>query len=258
MSRRSRIRTVLSSLFVAAIATAIALEAAAVTLGNVNVVLQTHQYYSSWDLTRFVYRVRTKRGILPDRFVLAAGPCLQEASAIYFSMPWYAWVEEPFAGLAFDIYSSNQQIHLWLNGRWDGDDIEMALLYAPSDAAVGRISGPACEPQALSLSVVDGGNVEFPAIVGPGSYPVEGATTLRITGDTANWALSHAVAFDVPQEASEETVARIFKVQYDPYQPRSGATDVDVSYALAVTEEDFVGLPEGDYVIHVTFTVAEN
>jgi len=107
-------------------------------------------------------------------------------------------------------------------------------------------------------SVVEGSSLVFPEISGSGTYPVVGGTTLRVSSSSSDWAVSHSVAFEIPPGASEEVVTRILEVVYDAHSPKSGATDIGVSYALAVEEADFAGLPEGEYVIHITFTAAEN
>ena len=248
-------------LILIAVVGAFALQCSGARPGDVSVVLQSHKYYAHWDLTEFVYRVRTRDGALPESFVLGTGTCV-EASSIFYTVPWPSWVEEPFAGLAFDINSSNQKIYLWLFGQWDAEDVDVALLFDWGWHGIsmwtGRVQGPYCESAALSLSVVEGSSLVFPEITGSGTYPVVGGTTLRVSSSSSNWALSHSVAFEIPPGASEEVVTRILEVVYDAHSPKSGATDIGVSYALIVEETDFAGLPEGEYVIHITFTAAEN
>jgi len=50
-------------------------------------------------------------------------------------------------------------------------------------------------------------------------------------------------------------VARIFQVAFSGYAAQAGTTDVSVSYTLSIAAQDFAGLPQGDYLITVTFTV---
>jgi len=248
-------------LILMALAGAFALECGGATPGDVSVVLQSHKYYAHWDLTEFVYRVKTRNGAVPESLVLGTGACV-ETSSIFYTVPWPSWVEEPFVGLAFDIYSANQKIYLWLFGQWDAEDVDAALVFGSGGPGTsiwtGRVEGPYCESAALSLSVIEGASLVFPQISGVGAYHVAGGTTLRVSSSSSDWALSHSVALEIPVGASEEVVTRILEIDYDAHSSRSGATDIGVSYALIVEETDFAGLPEGEYVIHITFTAAEN
>ncbi len=107
----------------------------------------------------------------------------------------------------------------------------------------------------LSLQVLSGASPSFPAIVGPGQYSAESGTTLRVTSDNAGWTLSQALSLSVPAGADTATVERVFQISYGAYVTEAGTTDVPVSYALAIAATDFAGLPQGDYLITITYTV---
>ena len=107
----------------------------------------------------------------------------------------------------------------------------------------------------LSLQVVSGSTVAFPPILGPGEYHAEGGTVLRVTSDRLGWALSQGLSFSLPPGAEVATVERAFEVSYSPYEAGAGSTDVVAGYTLVVTTGDLGGLPQGDYLITVTYTV---
>ena len=107
----------------------------------------------------------------------------------------------------------------------------------------------------LSLQVVAGQAASLPAITGPGQYTSLGGTTLRVTSDRAGWTLSESLSYSIPTGADVGTVARIFQVAFSGYAAQAGTTDVSVSYTLSIAAQDFAGLPQGDYLITVTFTV---
>jgi len=137
------------------------------------------------------------------------------------------------------------------------ENVATATGTPPSGAAVTDTSAPVSVTllQVLSLQILSGASVGFPAIVGPGQYLAQGGTTLRVTSDRAGWTLGHALSFSLPQWADMATVERVFQVTYGTYTPSSGTTNVQVSYSLSVAAADFAGLPQGEYLITVTYTV---
>jgi len=233
-----------------------------IDLGDAQVTLQSHQYYPTEDLTRFIYRVVSPSKPSAQFFVLGIGACVTPDIVDAAASSPFEWVDEPFRGLRFESTKKNQKLDLWLVGQWNIGIVDVALLLGNPDAdpetLVGEMEGPYCEPVGISIAVVSGGNPSFPAIDGPGTFAGVETTLLRVTSGTLGWAVSHALEFDIPASAWQETVARVLEVLYDSYEPRDGTTDISVSYALVVNEEDFIGLPEGEYVISITFTAAEN
>jgi uncharacterized repeat protein (TIGR01451 family) len=137
------------------------------------------------------------------------------------------------------------------------ENVATATGTPPSGSAVTDTSAPVSVTllQVLSLQILSGASVGFPAIVGPGQYLAQGGTTLRVTSDRAGWTLGHALSFSLPQWADMATVERVFQVTYGTYTPSSGTTNVQVSYSLSVAAADFAGLPQGEYLITVTYTV---
>ena len=127
----------------------------------------------------------------------------------------------------------------------------------PSGGAVTDSSASVSVPlvPTLSLQIVSGPSASFSAITGPGRYDAQGGTTLRVTSDRAGWTLSQSLAFSVPPGADTGTVGRVFQVAYGSYTAQAGTTDVPVSYTLVIAATDFAGLPQGDYLITVTYTV---
>ena len=127
----------------------------------------------------------------------------------------------------------------------------------PSGPAVTGTSAPVSVTLVLTLSlqVLSGASSSFPAIVGPGHYSAQGGTTLRVTSDHAGWTLSQALSFSVPPGADTATVGRVFQISYGAYTAQAGTTDVLASYVLVIAATDFAGLPQGDYLITITYTV---
>jgi len=233
-----------------------------IDLGDVQVTLQSHRYYPTEDLTHFVYRVVSPSKPSAQFFVLGNGTCVTQDIVDAAASSPFEWVDEPFRGLRFESTKKNEKFDLWLVGQWNIGIVDVALLLGDPDAdpetLVGEMEGSHCGPVGISIAVVSGGNPSFPAIDGPGTFAGVETTLLRVTSSTLGWTVSHALEFDIPASAWQETVARVLEVLYDAYEPSDGTTDIGVSYALVVNEEDFIGLPEGEYVISITFTAAEN
>jgi len=233
-------------------------------LGGVRITLQSTQYYGWWDFTVLTYRVKQTSnpgGTTVMHWVLGMGDCVGMDDVSWFGTA-FVWTEEPFRGLRYDVVSRNQSVYVILNGRWEVAATPVAVVriddgWAGNDEVVyvGSVDGPACGGASIALDVTSGSHVAFPTIEGEGTYTSEEATALRVTASSSGWALGHASEFSIPPGASQETVARVFRVGYDPYESAAGTTDVEVGYALEIADDDFIGLPEGVYTITVTFTV---
>lgn len=251
--RRPAVRAMI--LFAAAVlVSSMAIEA--VQLGDVQVTLQSHKYDRHWDLTRLVYRVKSTS--LPsddDAWVLGVGACVTDELIVTDGTTPFDWVEGPTRGLRFERSKRNEKVYVWLVGRWEVGASPIAVLTG-GDMDFGEIDGPSCDAASIALETVSGTSVSFPSPVEAGTYAASTETILRVTSTSAGWSLSHSLEVSVPEGASEETVARALQVSYDPFGTVAGTTDVAIGYALHVTEEDFVGLPQGAYVILITYSVA--
>ena len=128
--------------------------------------------------------------------------------------------------------------------------------YHDEQVPIGSIDGPVCTRDGLSLEVVHGVAIAFPSLQGIGREDAEESTRLHITTSSSGWMLSYALSFDIPADASEEMVHRIFDVEILPYAPGETTTEVDVAYAVDIEEADLIGLPQGDYGITIVFTVS--
>jgi len=235
---------------------AFAIDASAIALGGATVVLQSQRYYKRWDLTRLVYRVSAKNNELPTHFVLEAGACLEnEAFDRWLSTP-FEWVVEPFDGLQFDIDSRNQRIYLWLNGPWDVESVDTALVFPETGAVIGKLEGPSCGGSSISLEIADGANVQFPSLLGVGRWEAETGTLLDVSSSQSGWAVDYQLTFSIPEGARHDIVSKIMEVSLSPYSASAGDTSVLVSYALNVVAEDFMGLPEGIYTISIIYTLS--
>jgi len=233
-----------------------------IDLGGVQVTLQAHRYNARVDLTRFAYRVKSPSKPSDQFLVLGVGACVTPDMIDVAASSSFEWVTEPFRGLRFTSTKKKQTFNLRLVGQWDVGMVDVALLLGDPDADpqtfAGELAGPFCEAVGIAIDVVSGANPSFPAVDGQGTFVGTETTLLRVTSGTPGWAVSHALELDIPNGASVEAGERVLEVLYAGYDPQDGITDVGVSYALVVGEDDFAGLPEGDYVISITFTAAEN
>jgi len=232
------------------------LSALAEQLGDVTVTLQSHRYYRYWDMTRLVYRVKSKSNPKDTRFLLGAGACLSSEAIEEYASTRFDWVDEPFRGLRFDLTKKNQKIYLWLLGQWELSETQIAILADEEASHTGEIDGPACAGASISIETLSGQSVSFPDLAGAGTYWATDITELRVSSSSAGWALTYAIELSVPEGASEAVVAQALQVAYDPFETIAGTIDLRARYALSVAEEDFAGLPEGAYVIHVTHVVS--
>lgn len=231
----------------------------AVQLGDATITLQSHRYYKQWDLTRFVYRVKSpSQTRIPDFWILGTADCVSGDQVDVWSSTPFTWAEQPLAGIQFPSYWKNERFYLWLNGQWDAGAIDIAAVFdADGEGAVyrGSIDGPACEGSSIALEVASGGQVGFEPLLHAGTFASSETTRLSVSSSSSGWSLDYALAFAIPEEAQQSTVERILDVFVTPHSTSAGTTDIEVSYTLDVENADFSGLPEGTYVIGITYTV---
>lgn len=228
---------------------------AAEELGSVQVTHESTKYYKQWNLTRIVYRVRAELPFGDGYWVLETGDCVSADMVNEWASSGFDWVEEPFHGMQFEVTKRNEHFYVWLLGRWDVGSTGVAFV-SGGETYTGTIGGPACEGGSISIEIVNGSYVTFPSPDGDGIYPANDETTLRVSSTSGGWALSEGLDLAVPDGASVETVARIFEIIYERFESAAGTTEIDVSYALVIGEEDLSDLPEGVYTITVTFAVS--
>ena len=234
-----------------------AVELGAVRLGDAQVTLQSSRYYRMWDMTCFVYRIRlpwNPHGPLDNHWVLGTGGCVTEDIVDLLSSD-FEWSEDPFHGMRFEL-TNQQHFYIWLHGEWDVAPTQVAVIRSSGDVEVGTIDGPACEDASISIEVLNGSVIAFPAVTDAGILEADEETELRVSSTSQGWALGHGLELTIPANASYETVERVFQLTFRPYETVAGTVDIGVAYALALREEDFFGLPEGLYAITVTFTVS--
>lgn len=231
------------------------------TFGDAIITLQSRRYYSKWDLTRFVYRVKSPKNNIPEYWVLGTGDCVTDDQIDVWSSSWFTQVDEPIEGVRFECYSKNQRFYLWLFGQWDVGSIDGTVVFGgagwgdPSVTYQGTIDGPLCEGSSISLDVTSGATVEFPQLLQAGTFPGDMSTQLLVSSTSSNWSLDYSPTFSIPENAQQSVVERILQVTVAPHGSGAGATHLSVSYELNVTDQDFAGLPEGTYVIGITYTV---
>jgi hypothetical protein len=150
---------------------------------------------------------------------------------------------------------------LWLFGQWDVGSIDAAVVFGgtwwgdPSVTYQGTIDGPLCGGSSISIDVTSGATVGFPQLLQAGTYPGETSTQLLVSSTSSNWAIDYVPTFSIPENAQQSVVERILQVTVAPHGSGAGTTPLVVSYELNVTDQDFAGLPEGTYVIGITYTV---
>jgi len=248
----------------------VAIPAAGVQLGDVQVTLHSHKYYRAWDMTRLVYRVKSSSE--PSQgasWILGVGECLTDEAIVPWVTTPFTRVDEPIPGMRFERPKRNEHFYVWLIGQWDVGTIPVAMVTGggPSGGhghhhggedkvVVGEIDGPRCNGTSISLETISGETVTFPSLYGEGRYVASSETILKVMSTSAGWGLGHDITVSAPDGASEATAEAALQVSYDPFQTLAGTTHVEVGYVLEVDEEDFAGLPEGTYVIRITYTVA--
>lgn len=247
----------------------VGVEIIAANFGGVRITLQSRRYFRRWDMTRFVYRVRSPKDNIPDYWVLGTGGCITDDQIDWWSSSWFTWVDEPIEGLRFEVDGRNVRFELWLHGKWDVGPVDVAVVFGggwdggwngdwdqgPSEIYLGTIDGPVCTVSSIALDIVSGASVEFPKILRAGVFSSLTDTQLLVSGTSAGWELDYTLTFFIPDNAQQAIVERIFQVAMEPHGSQAGATEITVSYSLNITDEDFAGLPEGMYVIGITYTV---
>ncbi len=234
---------------------------AAVDLGDTEIILQTHNYYPMWNLTRLVYRVHTHpQGEPVEAWILEAGDCLTDEVIVRWASSEYERVQQPFPGLRFEIDKTTEHVYLWMIGQWDVGSVGVAVVLGRGDeeTLVGRIDGPYCGGSSIAIEVLEGESIAFPPVIEVGRVEGDPDTTLRVTSTSSGWSLDRSLTFGIPAAARETTVERVFVVDVAAYQPSAGTTEIEVAYALEIAEEDLAGLPEGTYEIGVTYTVTSD
>ena len=230
----------------------------AAQLGDVTITLQNHVYRQNKDLTKFVYKVKSPTLPNDQAWILELGDCILPEFVNEATSP-FTWTDEPFRGLRFVRTQKNQRFEVWLSGQWDKGVVSMALITGTAgneEILIGEIDGPYCVGSSIALEIIAGAGVSFPLISGPGLFLADQETTLRVTSSSSGWALSHSLGMTTPNGAWVETVERIFVLTLSPFAALERTTDIQVAYALNPNEEDFAGLPQGAYVIGITFIVS--
>jgi len=230
----------------------------AAQLGDVTITLETHRYRPNKDLTKFVYRVTSSASPNDQAWILKLGDCILPEFVNEATSP-FTWTEEPFRGIRFVRTQKKQRFIVWLSGQWDRGVVSMALITGTAgneEILIGEIDGPYCVGSSIALEITAGAGISFPPISGPGLFLADQETTLRVTSSSSGWALSHFLDLTIPTGAWAETVERIFVLTLSPFAALEGTADIQVAYTLNPNEEDFGGLPQGDYVIGITFVVS--
>jgi hypothetical protein len=196
----------------------------------------------------------------PSYWVLGVGDCIGDEQIDLAASTSFFRTSDPIEGLAYASIASNRKYYLWLYGQWDVGSVDVAAVYSgwgfPWDTVFrGTIDGPMCNASMLSIDVVSGSRVNFPQILSSGTYDALSATELEISSTRSGWTLDSALLLDIPEAADASVVERIFEMDVDPYVASAGSTQIDVHYAVTIADEDFAGLPEGGYVIGITYTV---
>jgi hypothetical protein len=233
--------------------------AEAATLGDTTITLTAATYNVAGDYTRFTYQVNTKaKKPIPAYWVLGVGDCIDAGDVVSACASTFTWVTSPFRGMRFVVSSRSQKSYVCLRGQWSEAETQLAAAWTGGSGTLltGLIDGPACAVASISLDVLQGDSVGFPAVEGAGTYPASTVTVLRVTSSTAGWTLGYALAFSIPAQATQAVVADVFHLTLGGYTASSGITDVSVTYALMVDLADFAGLPQGTYVITIAYTVS--
>jgi len=241
------------SLFVASV------DVTAAQLGDVTITLEDYKYRQNKDRTKFVYRVSSSTRPNDQAWILELGDCILPEFVNEALTSPFTWTEEPFRGLRFVRTRKDQKFVVWLSGQWDKGVASMALITGTAgneEILIGEIDGPYCVGSSIALEITAGAGISFPPISGPGLFLADQETTLRVTSSSSGWTLSHSLDLTIPTGAWAETVERMFLLTMSPFAALEGTADIQVAYTLNPNEEDFGGLPQGDYVIGITFVVS--
>lgn len=229
--------------------------AVAESFGSASITLQSRRYYSQWDLTRLVYRVNSSKNDVPDFWTLGMGDCIAADQIDGYSSTEFTWVDQPFRGLRFENDSRNNFVYLWLNGQWDVGSVPASVAFDSERMFHGTLDGPLCEGSSISVGILSGASVEFPQLLGAGSFPAATMTRLSVSSTSSGWLFGYSPTFSIPENAQQSVVERIFQIVVEPHDSREGTTELSISYQLKVSDQDFVGLPQGSYVIGIMYTV---
>ena len=251
---RRPVQLIVALVLVTVLATTVPLSAA--NVGRARIRLTYFQYYQWWGasgLTLVGYRVTSRGGGPVGSVIIGMEDCIDESDVLLWSS--FEWVDEPIRGLKFTPYSTNQTFYFYLEGQWEKRKIPVAVV-DDGEVDQGTVNGPGCVGASVSLSIIRGAEVAFPTISGDGRFDALDTTTLRVTSSGAPWDLTYDIDISAaPDGAEVETVRRVFLVDVEQMSGATGTTEVDVEYALEIEEKDFDGLPQGAYVLSITYTV---
>ena len=115
-------------------------------------------------------------------------------------------------------------------------------------------------PSFISLSVIGNGDVDFGDILGNGIYNGDNTTDLRVLSTVA-WSITSDILWNdvatlVPAGVTtvgEEFIGAAIGIPYTN-GGSWGLTDLTVSYAMTVTDEDMDLLPFGNYSFVIQYT----
>jgi len=111
-------------------------------------------------------------------------------------------------------------------------------------------------PSWISLAVVENPNIDFPLVLGPGSYDATADSRLRVLS-TTSWSLTESILWassTIPAGANETTIDNVFQRTPDLTSGPWGVSYINVAYSLVITEDDLANMPEGTYQIIVQYT----
>ena len=245
----------LAIVLIALVVVLLPIRLAAVEIDGVQITLQSQKYYAKWDMTRLVYRVKGEPVGESAVWLLGLESCVSADTVDIAASSSFAWTETPVRGLLFDRVKANQKFYVWLYGQWELGPVTVGA----GDGAgfsFAEMDGPSCGSSGISIEVVHGGAIAFPNPDGAGRFPAEDETLLRVSAASAGWALSHTLDFDLPDEASEEIVRKVFQVIVEAHSSSVATSELTVTYVVEIQDEDLFGLPQGDYGVTIGFTVS--
>ena len=234
----------------------ICLSGSAETIGPVTITLHLHRYYEHWGddgLTMLGYKVKSEDRFPVDAWVLGLEECFGTEDILWWSV--FEWVEDPIHGLQFLPATKTEIFYFYVAGPTEMGSVPVVVI---DDGALyyGACEGPVCGASSVSLTVVSGADVTFPPVTGEGRFDALQQTVLRVSSLSAGWTLDHDIDVTIPEGADEQTVRNIFRVLLAQESGSAGMSEIDVSYALEIEGEDFNGLPQGSYVVSITYTLS--
>jgi len=111
-------------------------------------------------------------------------------------------------------------------------------------------------PSWISLAVVENPNIDFPLVLGPGSYDALTDSRLRVLS-TTSWSLTESILWassTIPAGANQTTIDNVFQRTPDLTSGLWGVSYINVAYSLIIAEDDLANMPEGTYQIIVQYT----